>query len=58
MQEVGLLPWFRSLVPFVCINDQLAQVPGFWIAADFAADEDEESLLIDWDRDMSFLRDG
>ncbi len=34
-QEAGVPPWTRETLPLLWIDDQLAAVPGLWIAAEF-----------------------
>jgi len=47
-QEAGVPPWERDRRPLLYVNGQLAQVPGLWIAQEFAVIGDEEGLFLEW----------
>lgn len=47
-QESSILPWLRDRIPLVYINGELASIPGFCTAENFAADVGEPSWDIRW----------
>lgn len=47
-QEAGVPPWERDRRPLLFVDDRLAQVPGYWSAAEFAADRGEAGIIFDW----------
>lgn len=58
MQEAAVLPWYRTQLPFIYIEDELALIPGFWLADKFSASADEASITISWNQPMDFLTAG
>jgi len=54
-QEKGVLPWYRDRLPLVYIDNQLALVPGLFIAAGVSANADEASFEISWQKTIKLL---
>ncbi len=42
MQEAGIPPWQRNRIPLIYVDHELACVCGYWVAAAFAATEDQQ----------------
>lgn len=47
-QEAGVPPWVRRRWPLVFVADELAAVPGLWVAEGFAAAADEAGWHLEW----------
>jgi tRNA(Ile)-lysidine synthase len=45
-QEAGIPPWERVEWPLIYVDDQLALVPGKWVAAEFAVPAAEDGIWI------------
>ncbi|NOQ63185.1 MAG: tRNA lysidine(34) synthetase TilS [Methyloprofundus sp.] len=39
-QEAGIAPWLRDAMPLLYIDDQLAAIAGYWVSADFYAQDE------------------
>ncbi|MFO7593351.1 MAG: tRNA lysidine(34) synthetase TilS [Pseudomonadota bacterium] len=50
-QEAGVPPWLRARLPLVYLDGELVQVPGYWVAADVAADGMDEGIIFHWRRE-------
>jgi tRNA(Ile)-lysidine synthase len=50
LQEQGVPPWFRDVVPLIYLNEQLAAVAGIGICADFYSQNREPCYQIEWIR--------
>jgi tRNA(Ile)-lysidine synthase len=49
LQEADILPWWRSRIPLIRLEDALIAVADLWIAEGFAAQADEEGARIVWE---------
>lgn len=47
-QEVGVPPWQRMRLPLLFIEDELAAVPEYWVAQEFAAGPEQQGMLPVW----------
>ena len=47
-QEKGVPPWERDSIPFVYLDDDLAEVVGHWVGEGFSAGEGEKGIQIEW----------
>ena len=45
MQEAGIPPWQRARIPLLYVDDELACVCGYWLAAPFATSRDQPGWL-------------
>ncbi len=45
-QEAGVPPWQRDRIPLIFVEDQLAQVVGYWVDEAFAARPGEPSIAL------------
>jgi tRNA(Ile)-lysidine synthase len=50
MQEAGVPPWERTMLPLLYVRDELVAVPGIGTACGFQAEAGEEGLLVEWRR--------
>ena len=50
LQEAGMPPWERAVLPLVFAGERLAVVPGIGVACDLQAAPDEAGWVIDWKR--------
>jgi tRNA(Ile)-lysidine synthase len=48
LQDADILPWWRSRLPLLWVDDQLAAVGDLWTADEFAAGVDAESVQVVW----------
>jgi tRNA(Ile)-lysidine synthase len=48
LQEYGLEPWLRDLLPLVYSGEALVAVGALWICAGYVADEGETGYLLEW----------
>ncbi len=46
LQEAGIPPWERETLPFIYIDNKLAQVGDRWTSADFQPDHHHEGLVV------------
>mgnify|MGYP003384898999 CR=1 FL=1 len=46
MQEYKILPWHRKAIPQLCVNGELAAVPGVGVSANFKANSAQQSYCI------------
>jgi len=51
LQEAGVPPWERDVIPLVYFNDVLIAVSGLWLSKDYSVDEVESG----WRVDVKFL---
>ncbi len=49
LQEHGVPPWLRPLVPLVYVDTELAAVADLWVCASFQAAEGEAAVRIRWE---------
>ncbi|MEQ6342588.1 MAG: tRNA lysidine(34) synthetase TilS [Gammaproteobacteria bacterium] len=54
LQEQGIPPWQRDLLPLIYIGDQLAAVAGLWVCEPFQAGNGEAGIALEWSRQNSF----
>ncbi len=47
-QQAGVPPWVRDRLPLLYQDGKLLQVPGYWTAAEVAAEDSEEGLIFHW----------
>ncbi|PCJ92090.1 MAG: tRNA lysidine(34) synthetase TilS [Porticoccaceae bacterium] len=47
-QEYGLEPWLRNRVPLIYIQGQLAAVGDLWVCDEFAVEEGEQGIVLQW----------
>jgi tRNA(Ile)-lysidine synthase len=52
LQEAGVPPWERDTIPLLYVGEELAAVAGLWIAASFAADPQEDGLVLEWQKPL------
>ena len=45
MQEAGIPPWQRNRIPLIFIDHELACVCGYWVAASFSVNQDQQGWL-------------
>ena len=50
LQEAGMPPWEREVLPLIYAGDRLAVIPGIGVACDMQAAPGEEGWLIEWTR--------
>ena len=50
LQASAILPWWRERLPLVYAGKQLVAVGDLWIAAEFAARDDEPAVSIVWEQ--------
>jgi len=48
-QEAGIPPWERDRRPLLYVDGQLAQVSGYWSAAEWAAEKTEQGIIFHWE---------
>jgi tRNA(Ile)-lysidine synthase len=48
-QQRGILPWMRSHVPLLYVQDRLIAVGDLWVAADAAASQSDQCFRIAWE---------
>ena len=48
LQDADILPWWRSRLPLLWVDDRLAAVGDLWTADEFAAGVDAESVQVVW----------
>lgn len=48
LQDADILPWWRSRLPLIHLEDRLAAVGDLWVAREFAARAAEEGMRIVW----------
>ncbi len=48
LQQQSMPPWQRELLPLLYLGDELVCVPGVASAADYAAQANEEGVLVSW----------
>lgn len=48
LQQNGVPPWQRELLPFLYCGDELVWVPGVASAGEYAASEGEDGVLVSW----------
>jgi tRNA(Ile)-lysidine synthase len=48
LQEAGVPPWKRERLPLLFVRDCLAAVVGVWVGADFAAEPQEQGLVLEF----------
>ena len=49
LQQQGVPPWYRTLLPLLYCGDELIQVPGVASAAAYLAQEGEAGVLLRWE---------
>ena len=47
-QEYAIPPWERALHPLIYVDGQLAAVASLFVCEDFAADEGDKGLVLEW----------
>jgi tRNA(Ile)-lysidine synthase len=50
LQQAGIPPWQRLTLPLIYCDEHLVMVPGIGLDPEFAAQNDEPSLAIEWHR--------
>lgn len=50
LQQAGIPPWQRQVLPLIYCDEHLVMVPGIGLDPEFAAQNDEPSLVIEWHR--------
>ena len=55
LQEMGVLPWMRSNIPLLYVDNQLAAVGSLWLNHDHPAVVNENGRVLDW-RGYSLLQ--
>lgn len=48
LQDADILPWWRSRLPLLWVDDQLAAVGDLWTADEFSAGAEAESVRVIW----------
>ena len=48
LPQQGVPPWQRELLPLLFCGDELVLVPGLALSAEYAAQADEEGVLVSW----------
>lgn len=49
LPQLGVPPWQRALLPLLFCGESLLHVPGVATAGEYAAQADEEGVLVSWD---------
>ncbi len=51
LQEFGLEPWLRDLVPLIYSGDHLVAVGDLWVCAEYLAEENQRGFELHWSAD-------
>ena len=54
-QDLGVLPWMRDAIPFICAGDDLLGIGDLWLDARWCVRAGEPGLAFQWEGAPNFV---